>query len=198
MDRLIQRNVMATSGRAVEAAGDVDVLLLDKTGTITLGQSHGDGSSCLRRGSPERLADAAQLASLADETPEGRCIVVLAKEKFGIRGREVAEAARAIRAVHRANPDERRGFPALDGQPARRIRKGAAMRIRAVTSTDAGRRSFRKSVTQAVERISRSGGTPLVVARRQRSAGRRATQGCGERRHQGTLCATCARWGSRR
>ena len=88
---LIRRNVMATSGRGVEAAGDVDVLLLDKTGTITLGNRMATAFLPAPDIKPERLADAAQLASLADETPEGRSIVVLAKEKFGLRGREVAQ-----------------------------------------------------------------------------------------------------------
>jgi potassium-transporting ATPase ATP-binding subunit len=91
IDRLIRRNVMATSGRAVEAAGDVDVLLLDKTGTITLGNRMATAFLPAPNVKPERLADAAQLASLADETPEGRSIVVLAKEKFSLRGREVAQ-----------------------------------------------------------------------------------------------------------
>src|SRR5690348_10167286 len=92
IDRLIRRNVMATSGRAVEAAGDVDVLLLDKTGTITLGNRMATAFIAAPGVSPERLADAAQLASLADETPEGRSVVVLAKEKFQLRAREVAES----------------------------------------------------------------------------------------------------------
>ena len=91
IDRLIRRNVMATSGRAVEAAGDVDVLLLDKTGTITLGNRMATAVLPAPGVAVERLADAAQLASLADETPEGRSIVVLAKQQFGLRGREVAE-----------------------------------------------------------------------------------------------------------
>src|SRR5215467_7045238 len=91
MDRLIRRNVMATSGRAVEAAGDVDVLLLDKTGTITLGNRMATNFIPAPSIKPERLADAAQLASLADETPEGRSVVVLAKQRFNLRGREVAE-----------------------------------------------------------------------------------------------------------
>jgi K+-transporting ATPase ATPase B chain len=86
MDRLLQRNVLAMSGRAVEAAGDIDVLLLDKTGTITLGNRMASEFVPAPGVRPSRLADAAQLASLADETPEGRSIVVLAKEKFGLRG----------------------------------------------------------------------------------------------------------------
>src|SRR5262249_51443938 len=91
IDRLIRRNVMATSGRAVEAAGDVDVLLLDKTGTITLGNRMATAFIPAPGVTPEQLADAAQLASLADETPEGRSVVVLAKQQFNLRAREVAE-----------------------------------------------------------------------------------------------------------
>src|SRR5206468_4041421 len=91
MDRMIQANVIAVSGRAVEAAGDVDVLLLDKTGTITLGNRQAVAVVAVDGVSIERLADAAQLASLADETPEGRSIVVLAKEKYGLRGRNIKE-----------------------------------------------------------------------------------------------------------
>ena len=96
IDRLIRRNVLAMSGRAVEAAGDVDVLLLDKTGTITLGNRMATAFIPAPAVKPDRLADAAQLASLADETPEGRSIVVLAKEKFNLRGREVAQTACAV------------------------------------------------------------------------------------------------------
>ena len=110
IDRLTRRNVLAMSGRAVEAAGDVDVLLLDKTGTITLGNRMATAFIPAPAVKPDRLADAAQLASLADETPEGRSIVVLAKEKFNLRGREVAQTARAVCRVHRANADERRRF----------------------------------------------------------------------------------------
>ncbi len=110
IDRLMRRNVLATSGRAVEAAGDVDVLLLDKTGTITLGNRMATEFIPAPGVKIEELADAAQLASLADETPEGRSIVVLAKEKYGLRGRDVAEPHAEFRSVHRANAHERRGF----------------------------------------------------------------------------------------
>ena len=95
MDRLVQRNVLATSGRAVEAAGDIDVLLLDKTGTITLGNRQATEFLPAPGVTKEALAEAAQLASLADETPEGRSIVVLAKEKYGLRGRELHELPHA-------------------------------------------------------------------------------------------------------
>ncbi len=109
MDRMIQKNVIAMSGRAVEAAGDVDVLLLDKTGHDHARQPPGDRSSSRRAGVTERdLADAAQLASLADETPEGRSIVVLAKEKYGDPRARRREARRHLRALHRADADERR------------------------------------------------------------------------------------------
>ena len=119
MDRLVQRNVLAMSGRAVEAAGDVATLLLDKTGTITLGNRHAVAFIPAPGIDERELAEVAQMASLADETPEGRSIVVLAKERFGMREHELLETARAVRAVHRTNPDERR-------RPAgRQIRKGA-------------------------------------------------------------------------
>jgi K+-transporting ATPase ATPase B chain len=108
MDRLVRFNVLAMSGRAVEAAGDVDTLLLDKTGTITLGNRQATEFKPLRGVTEQELADAAQLASLADETPEGRSIVVLAKEKYGIRGRELAEMQGQLHPVQRPDPDERR------------------------------------------------------------------------------------------
>ena len=100
IDRLMRRNVLATSGRAVEAAGDVDVLLLDKTGTITLGNRQATEFIPAPGASVQELAEAAQLASLADETPEGRSVVALAKEKYGLRGREMAETYRDLRPVH--------------------------------------------------------------------------------------------------
>ena len=103
MDRLIQHNVLAMSGRAVEAAGDVHTLLLDKTGTITLGNRQATEFIPVAGVTEAALADAAQLASLADETPEGRSIVVLAKQKYSIRGRDLAAHAGGVRAVHRAN-----------------------------------------------------------------------------------------------
>jgi len=100
MDRLIQRNVIALSGRAIEAAGDVDVLLLDKTGTITLGNREAVEFIPVGTTTPQELADAAQLASLADETPEGRSIVVLAKEKYGLRGRSVSPSESMPEGMH--------------------------------------------------------------------------------------------------
>jgi potassium-transporting ATPase ATP-binding subunit len=161
IDRLIRRNVMATSGRAVEAAGDVDVLLLDKTGTITLGNRMATAFIPAPRVKPEHLADAAQLASLADPTPEGRSIAILAKEKFNLRGREVAE--RHARFVPFTAQTRMSGvdFQPLDGQPARSIRKGAADAIRAYVDQLGG--EFPQAVVQIADEISRSGGTPLVV-----------------------------------
>ena len=108
MDRLIQHNVLAMSGRAVEAAGDVNTLLLDKTGTITLGNRQATEFIPAPGVTAEEMASAAQLSSLPDETPEGRSIVVLAKEKYGLRGRELAEHECQFRSVYRANPHVRR------------------------------------------------------------------------------------------
>jgi K+-transporting ATPase ATPase B chain len=148
--------VIATSGRAVEAAGDVDVLLLDKTGTITLGNR--EATAFLPApGVPEAdLADAAQLASLADETPEGRSIVVLAKERFGMRGRDI----HALGATFVPFTAQTRMSGAdLDG---RRIRKGAGEAIERFVRERGG--TFGDAVRSAVDRVAREGGTPLVVA----------------------------------
>ncbi len=163
IDRLIRRNVLAMSGRAVEAAGDVDVLLLDKTGTITLGNRMATAFVPAANVKIERLADAAQLASLADETPEGRSIVVLAKETIQFARARSRAGARPVRAVHRPNPHERGELPA-----ARRARLPAAFakarpRRSPFMWIKPGANS-QPSVTAAVEDISRSGGTPLVVA----------------------------------
>ena len=162
IDRLIRRNVLAVSGRAVEAAGDVDVLLLDKTGTITLGNRMATAFIPAPNVKIERLADAAQLASLADETPEGRSIVVLAKEKFNLRGREVAQAHAQFVPFTAQTRMSGVNFQALGGAPARGIRKGAAEAISIYVDQAGGK--FPQPVTAAVEEISRSGGTPLVVA----------------------------------
>ena len=160
IDRLIRRNVMATSGRAVEAAGDVDVLLLDKTGTITLGNRMASAFLPAPGVSAERLGDAAQLASLADETPEGRSIVVLAKEKFNLRGRDVAETHAHF--VPFTAQTRMSGVDFLEnGQPARSIRKGAVDAMRVYVDRQGGQ--FPSAVSQAVDEVSRSGGTPLVV-----------------------------------
>ncbi|HWB06086.1 MAG TPA: potassium-transporting ATPase subunit KdpB [Verrucomicrobiales bacterium] len=156
IDRLIRRNVMATSGRAVEAAGDIDVLLLDKTGTITIGNRMASDFRPAPGVTEQDLADAAQLASLADETPEGRSIVVLAKEKFNIRGREVAEP-HAIFIPFTAQT--RMSGVDMGG---RCIRKGAADSVRKYVEEQGGR--YPAEVDKAVDAASRAGRTPLVVA----------------------------------
>jgi K+-transporting ATPase ATPase B chain len=161
IDRLIQRNVMATSGRAVEAAGDVDVLLLDKTGTITLGNRVATEFLPATGVEPAQLADAAQLASLADQTPEGRSIVVLAKDRFGLRGREVAAPHATF--VPFSAATRMSGVDLADGSGRqRRIRKGATESITAFVAAQGG--SPNREVLGAAEQIARSGGTPLVVA----------------------------------
>src|SRR6476660_2627600 len=156
IDRLLRKNVLAMSGRAVEAAGDVDTLLLDKTGTITLGNRMATEFIAVDGVSPEALADAAQLASLADVSPEGRSIVVLAKEKYGLRGREVTGiGARFIP----FSAETRMSGCDLDG---RRIRKGAVDAIIAYVSELGG--SVGSQVEGMTHGIADSGGTPLVVA----------------------------------
>jgi K+-transporting ATPase ATPase B chain len=161
MDRLLQRNVLATSGRAVEAAGDIDVLLLDKTGTITLGNRQASDFVPAPGITREHLADAAQLASLADETPEGRSIVVLAKEKFNLRGRDIADPHATF--VPFTAQTRMSGVDlATAGAPTRSIRKGAAASVQAWVESRGG--TWPAAVTAAVDAISRSGGTPLVVA----------------------------------
>jgi K+-transporting ATPase ATPase B chain len=156
MDRMIQANVIAISGRAVEAAGDVDVLLLDKTGTITLGNRQATAFLPSDGVPVQRLADAAQLASLADETPEGRSIVVLAKEQYGLRERDVhALGAHFVPFTAQT----RMSGVDLDG---RHIRKGAADAIESYVQQQGG--AFPVLVRQRVETVAREGGTPLVVA----------------------------------
>ena len=162
MDRVLQRNVMAMSGRAVEASGDVDVLLLDKTGTITLGNRMATAFLPAPNVKPERLADAAQLASLADETPEGRSIVVLAKQQFKLRAREVAEPHAKFVPFTAQTRMSGVDFPARDGRTARSIRKGAAEAIRVYVDQSGG--TLPREIGQGVDEISRAGGTPLVVA----------------------------------
>jgi K+-transporting ATPase ATPase B chain len=153
IDRMVQKNVLAMSGRAVEAAGDVDVLLLDKTGTITLGDRQASTFMPAPGVSVEDLASAAQLASLADETPEGRSIVVLAK-KYGFRGRTISEMPGAVFIPFSAQTR----MSGLDFE-GRRIRKGAADAIQGFTG-----KPIIAEVQDAVSYISLSGGTPLLVA----------------------------------
>lgn len=156
MDRLIQHNVLAMSGRAVEAAGDVNTLLLDKTGTITLGNRQATAFVPLPGVDEKELAEAAQLSSLADETPEGRSIVVLAKEKYGLRGRELAP--------HEATFVPFTAHTRMSGVDfdSREIRKGAADAIQKYLGSNGN--YLATDLSRIVERISREGGTPLVVA----------------------------------
>ena len=163
MDRLVQHNVLAMSGRAVEAAGDVNTLLLDKTGTITLGNRQATDFVAAPGVSNDQLADAAQLSSLPDETPEGRSIVVLAKEKYGLRGRDLA-ASQAVFVPFSAQT--RMSGVDLDG---RSIRKGAADAIEKHLLANGG--AFPNEVRAAVETIARAGGTPLVVSENRRALG---------------------------
>jgi K+-transporting ATPase ATPase B chain len=162
MDRLVQHNVLAMSGRAVEAAGDVNTLLLDKTGTITLGNRQASRFIPAPGVSEKELADAAQLSSLADETPEGRSIVVLAKEKYGLRGRELGSHDAhfvPFTAQTRMSGVDLNGFE---------IRKGSTDAILNYVLQNGS--EMPKEVTAAVEEIARSGGTPLVVAEKSRGA----------------------------
>jgi K+-transporting ATPase ATPase B chain len=156
MDRLVQYNVLAMSGRAVEAAGDVNTLLLDKTGTITLGNRQAADFIPAPDVSPDRLADAAQLSSLSDETPEGRSIVVLAKEKYNLRGRDLS----SIQAEFVPFTAQTR----MSGVnlPGVRIRKGSVDAISRFLEEQGS--SLPRKVQEAVEEVARLGGTPLVVA----------------------------------
>jgi potassium-transporting ATPase ATP-binding subunit len=163
MDRMIQKNVVAMSGRAVEAAGDVDVLLLDKTGTITLGNRQAVAFVPAEGVGEAELADAAQLASLADETPEGRSIVVLAKEKHGIRERDIHALGATFVPF---SAQTRMSGVNLNG---RQVRKGAADAVEAWLKSVGGELPAR--VRQAVDEIARQGGTPLVVADGSRTLG---------------------------
>jgi K+-transporting ATPase ATPase B chain len=156
MDRMIQANVIATSGHAVEAAGDVDVLLLDKTGTITLGNRQATEFIPAQGVSFDRLGDAAQLASLSDETPEGRSIVVLAKERYKLRERQIHELGATFVPF---SAQTRMSGVNLDN---RQIRKGSAESIEAFVTQKGG--ELPSDVRKAVEDIAKQGGTPLVVA----------------------------------
>jgi K+-transporting ATPase ATPase B chain len=165
MDRLVQRNVLAMSGRAVEAAGDVDTLLLDKTGTITLGNRQASDFIPIGEVLIDHLADTAQLSSLADETPEGRSIVVLAKSRYGLRERNTGELTHAkwvpFTAQTRMSGVD---LTAIDGQPARQVRKGAAGAVTAWVRDNGG--AVLPRTSQVVDGIAAAGGTPLVVAER--------------------------------
>jgi K+-transporting ATPase ATPase B chain len=165
MDRLVQRNVLAMSGRAVEAAGDVNTLLLDKTGTITLGNRQATDFIPVGDVTVDQLADAAQLSSLADETPEGRSIVVLAKSRYGLRERHTGELVNAVwvpfTAQSRMSGVDLRP---QSGQPGRQVRKGAAGAVTAWVRDNGG--TVLPGTSEVVDGISAAGGTPLVVAER--------------------------------
>ncbi|HEX4015234.1 MAG TPA: potassium-transporting ATPase subunit KdpB [Frankiaceae bacterium] len=170
MDRLVQRNVLAMSGRAVEAAGDVDTLLLDKTGTITLGNRQASEFIAVGTIDKQALADAAQLSSLSDETPEGRSIVVLAKGLYGLRERHPGELAHATfvpfsASTRMSGVDLVEGFDNVaveDGSPARQIRKGAAGSVMTWVREQGG--DVPPETIEIVDGIAAAGGTPLVVA----------------------------------
>jgi K+-transporting ATPase ATPase B chain len=163
MDRVLQKNVLAMSGRAVEAAGDVDTLLLDKTGTITLGNRHATEFIPAPGVTDAEVADAAQLASLADETPEGRSIVVLAKEKYGLRGRELAASAATFIPF---SATTRMSGVDMDG---RKIRKGAPDAIIKYVKDASG--TIPPEIKEAIERVANSGATPLLVSEDNRVLG---------------------------
>ncbi len=163
MSRLNEANVLAMSGRAIEAAGDVDILMLDKTGTITLGNRQAAEFIPVDGVDPAELADAAQLSSLADETPEGRSIVVLAKEQFGLRGRTLEDKGMEFIPFTAAT---RMSGVSYEGNE---IRKGAADSVR--TYVEAAGGVFSQECDEAVERIAKAGGTPLVVTKNCRVLG---------------------------
>ena len=163
MSRLNRANVLAMSGRAVEAAGDVDVLLLDKTGTITLGNRQAAEFIPVDGATEREVADAAQLASLTDETPEGRSIVILAKERFGIRQREISGSG--MRTVPFTAQTRMSGVD-FDGHE---VRKGAADAVRAYVEAAGG--TYSAECAKAAEDIAKAGGTPLLVARDRRILG---------------------------
>ncbi len=161
MDRLLRKNVIATSGKAIEAAGDTDVLLLDKTGTITLGNRMATDFIPAEGVSVEELADAAQLSSLSDETPEGRSIVILAKEKFNIRGRDMHNLQASFIQFSAQTRMSGADIKAQDGK-IHHIRKGSSEAIRTFIQTNNG--FYPQQIQDVVTEIARQGATPLVVA----------------------------------
>ena len=168
MSRMMQANVIATSGRAVEAAGDVDVLLMDKTGTITLGNRQASAFYAAPGVTEQQLADVAQLASLADETPEGRSIVVLAKQKFNLRERDMASLGATF--IPFTAQTRMSGVDlAAAGSPARQIRKGAGDAIRRHVESLGG--AFPPALTTQMEDVARRGSTPLVVSEGSKALG---------------------------
>ena len=167
IDRMIQRNVLATSGRAVEAAGDIDVLLLDKTGTITMGNRQASAFLPAPGVDESELAQAAQLSSMADETPEGRSIVVLAKERFNLRARDVAE--KHVEFIPFTAQTRMSGVEINSPEMELSLRKGATESVFRWVRENGG--ICPEAVARDVEMISKSGGTPLVVAEKQRVLG---------------------------
>jgi K+-transporting ATPase ATPase B chain len=165
MDRLVRRNVLAMSGRAVEAAGDCATLLLDKTGTITFGNRQADAFVAVEGVDEAALADAAQLSSLADETPEGRSVVVLAKDRYGIRERE-------LHGAHLVAFTAQTRMSGVDLEGGRMIRKGAAESVRLWVESEGG--AYPTEIGDTVDSIAAQGGTPLVVAEREPNAPARA------------------------
>jgi len=169
IDRLVRQNVLATSGRAVEAAGDIDVLLLDKTGTITMGNRMAVAFHVAPGVEEGYLAGASQLSSLADETPEGRSIVVLAKEKFGLRAREMHELEATFVPFTAQTRMSGIDLHANGAQPTISIRKGAAQSIQSFVESNGG--AFPQAVTKTVDEVARRGATPLVVAEDRKTLG---------------------------
>jgi K+-transporting ATPase ATPase B chain len=169
MDRVLQRNVLAMSGRAVEASGDVDVLLLDKTGTITLGNRMATAFHAAAGVEEGYLAGASQLSSLADETPEGRSVVVLAKDKFGLRAREMHELEATFIPFAAQTRMSGVDLHANGAEPTIRIRKGAAQAVQNFVEGNGG--AFPQAVQKTVDDISRRGATPLVVAEDRQTLG---------------------------
>lgn len=163
MSRLNQANVLAMSGRAIEAAGDVDILMLDKTGTITLGNRKANAFIPVDGVSEQELADAAQLSSLADETPEGRSVVILAKEKFNIRGRELSDKNMTFIPF---TAKTRMSGVDYDGNE---IRKGAADTMEKYVTESGG--IYSDECDRIVKEIANKGGTPLVVAKNHKILG---------------------------
>lgn len=161
MDRLIRKNVIAMSGRAAEVAGDIDVLLLDKTGTITLGNRMATDFIPAPGVALERLAEAAQLSSIADETPEGRSIVILAKERYGMRAKEIRNVGATFIPFSAQTQMSGVEIPATSNTKARSIRKGSGEAIKRYVAEL--NRTFPRSVEKELEEVSRQGSTPLVV-----------------------------------
>ena len=186
MDRVMQHNVLAMSGKAVEASGDVNTLLLDKTGTMTLGNRQAVEFIAFPGVSEEELADAAQLSSLADETPEGRSIVVLAKEKYGLRGREVAE--------HEANFIPFSAYTRMSGVDidGRMLRKGASGAIANLVKELGG--TVPQDFEETSDGISRSGRHSARGGRRAAHARHHSFERHCERRHEGADRRSSERW----